>query len=85
MPVPTADSPTNHSVSDSTIPLADPPSPSDPIVPKNSTSQHDSLGSRPINPPNRYGDWHYSFTAMAGILPPVPKTYEEAVNSPNAN
>ena len=57
---------------------------SDTIAPVNSSNQSASLGSRPINPPNRYGDWHYSFTAMAGTLPPVPKTYEEAITSPHA-
>ena len=55
-----------------------------PSAPVNSSNQPTPLGQRPINPPNRYGDWHYSFTAMAGTLPPVPKSYDEAINSPHA-
>lgn len=40
-------------------------------------------GRRTINPPQRLGEW-YCFTAMASTLPKVPTTYEEAINSPQA-
>ena len=43
------------------------------------------MSCRPINPPSRYGDWYYSFSAMAGTLPSVPKTYKEAMESPLAH
>ena len=57
---------------------------SDSVFSEQSTTQSAPLGARPINPPNRYGDWHYSFTAMASTLPPVPKSYEEAISSSHA-
>ena len=66
------------------VPLHDDSHSSDLVPPTDLPTQNESLSRRPINPPNRYGDWHYSFTAMAGTLPPVPKTYEEALKSPNA-
>lgn len=83
MSVPTDESPTCHHISGfiSTIHSSEASSPSASSVPEISTSQHASLGARPINPPDRYGDWHYSFTAVGGTLPPVPKTYEETINS----
>ena len=95
LPDPIVDSPPNQFLSDSLIPPADishtpdtldhstsqSASQSDTL---DSTSQSASLGHRPINPPTRYGDWYYSFTAMAGTLPPVPKSSEEALKSPNA-
>ena len=59
-------------------------SPFDPSIVKISTSPHASLGFRPINPPNRYGDWHYSFIDMANTLPLVSRTYDEAINSIHA-
>jgi hypothetical protein len=76
--------PLNQSVSDPLIVPEETSLSSAPNAPVNSSNQSTSLGHRPINPPNRYGDWHYSFTAMAGTLPPVPKSYEEAINSPRA-
>ena len=47
-------------------------------------SNHPTLNQRGVNPPVRYGDWYYSFSAMAGTLPPIPKTYQEAIHSPFA-
>jgi hypothetical protein len=38
--------------------------------------------ARHRNQPQRYGEWFYSFSAMAGTLPPVPKTVAEALASP---
>ena len=83
LPVQHAESPPHDSVSDA--PNSQELVNSATTEPVNSSNPLAPLGSRPINPPNRYGDWHYSFTAMAGTLPPVPKTYEEAVNSPHAH
>lgn len=48
-------------------------------------NSHPTLNRRGVNPPVRYGDWYYAFSAMAGTLPPVPKTYKEAINSPFAS
>lgn len=84
LPNPIVDSPLNQSLSDPLIPLADLSPSSDPTESEDSISQSASLGNRQINTPTRYGDWYYSFTAMAGTLPPVPKSYEEALKSPNA-
>ena len=84
LPNPIVDSPLNQSLSDPLIPLANLSPSSDPTESEDSTSQSASLGNRQINTPTRYGDWYYSFTAMAGTLPPVPKSYEEALKSPNA-
>jgi hypothetical protein len=42
------------------------------------------LGSRPKNPPNRYGEWYFGFSVMTATLPSVPKTYHEAVTGPFA-
>jgi enamine deaminase RidA (YjgF/YER057c/UK114 family) len=39
---------------------------------------------RQVKPPVRYGEWYYAFSAMAGTLPLVPKTYQEAIDSPLA-
>ena len=53
-------------------------------MPESSTrnSEVTELSSRRgVNPPIRYGDWYYAFSAMAGTLPPVPKTYKEALQS----
>ena len=59
-------------------------------VPESSTrtsavSSSSTLSRRGINPPIRYGDWYYAFSAMAGTLPPVPKTYKEALQGPFAS
>ena len=78
------DPPLHQSASDPIIVHDNISIPSAPDAPVNSSNQPTPLGQRPINPPNRYGDWHYSFTAMAGTLPPVPKSYDEAINSPHA-
>ena len=43
-----------------------------------------SMSRRHINPPIRYGDWYYAFSAMAGTLPSVPKTYKETIHGPFA-
>ena len=83
LPNPIVDSP-NQSLSDPLIPLIALSPSSDSLAPEDSLSQSAPLGNRQINPPARYGDWYYSFTAMAGTLPPVPKSYEEALKSPNA-
>ena len=83
MPVPTDGSPTGNPISGSisTIQSFAASSPSAPSVPEISTSQHAALGARPINPLDRYGEWHYySFTAIASTLPSVLKTYDEAIN-----
>ena len=81
LPNPIEDSPPHQSLSE---PLIDLSPISEPGESETSPTQSSSLGQRTINPPTRYGDWYYSFTAMAGTLPPVPKTYEEAINSPHA-
>jgi hypothetical protein len=44
-----------------------------------------AMSRRQINPPSRYGDWYYSFSAVAGTLPSVSKTYKEALESPLAH
>jgi len=59
-------------------------------VPASSTrnsadSSSSTLSRRGVNPPVRYGDWYYAFSAMAGTLPPVPKTYKEALQGPFAS
>ena len=59
------------------------------MVPGASTSHstvspYTELPRRNVNPPTRYGDWYYAFSAMAGTLPPVPKSYKEALQSPFA-
>ena len=84
VPSPTVDSPPHQANPASPLHLSDISPSSDPLPSENSTNPTQSLGARPINPPNRYGDWHYSFTAMASTLPPVPKSYEEAINSSHA-
>ena len=81
---PQEESPPTHANTNSPNHSSANSSQSAPLFTEQSTTASDTLGARPINPPNRYGDWHYSFTAMAGTLPPVPKTYEEALNSPHA-
>ena len=58
-------------------------------VPESSTknsveASSSSLSRREVHPPIRYGDWYYAFSAMAGTLPPVPKSYKEAIESPYA-
>ena len=78
------DQTSNTSVLESTIPLEDHTQSSVSVNTEDLIDLHEPLGRRNINPPNRYGDWHYNFTAMAGTLPPVPKSYEEALKSPNA-
>ena len=59
-------------------------------VPESSTtnsveaSSSSTMSRREVHPPIRYGDWYYAFSAMAGTLPPVPKSYKEALQSPCA-
>jgi hypothetical protein len=61
-----------------------PPSQSNPEQNTSSSSIVVPLGPRPKNPPTRYGEWYFGFSAMTAILPFVPKTYHEAVIGPFA-
>jgi hypothetical protein len=44
-------------------------------------SSSPELSRRGFNPPIRYGDWYYAFSAKAGTLSHVPKSYREALQS----
>jgi len=51
-------------------------------APVSAANSSPELSRRSVNPPICYGDWYYfAFSAMTGTLPPVPKSYKEALQS----
>ena len=72
-----------YQVSSQTVPASSTPESSTVLVSVVSSSSTSSR--RGVNPPIRYGDWYYAFSAMAGTLPPVPKSYNEALQGPFAS
>ena len=63
-----------YDFSNSTSPIQAIDSVSHPTDSVSAGSSTPTLNRRGVNPPIRYGDWYYAFSAIAGTLPPVPKT-----------
>ena len=77
------DDPYDFSTPSQPIHPVSPPRPMVPVSIQNTVvmSSSPELSRRGVNPPVRCGGWYYAFSAMAGTLPPVPKSYKEALQS----